>query len=204
MENKHKNILIGSLVAVVLVMVVGYAAFAQQLTINGTAEITSNWDVHFDTTYNTDITPVAGNLVGGTQSSTDPSGSITELENLTATLHADLVQPGDSVTFVLHVKNYGTGLYAKAVSSSPVLSSSTEGTNCVNNTTPKTCTIDHIKWSVTATRNELAPSVSNSIDTVTVVAEYTDDVVTNEDLSAKADESSLTVTLNYEQVNHTS
>ena len=34
--------------AVVFVMAVGYAAFAQLLTINGTASIDSSWDVHFD------------------------------------------------------------------------------------------------------------------------------------------------------------
>ena len=50
MESKNKNILIASLLAVVLVMAVGYAAFVQQLTISGTAEITSTWNVHFDTT----------------------------------------------------------------------------------------------------------------------------------------------------------
>ena len=46
METKHKNALIGALLAVVFVMAVGYAAFAQQLTINGSASISSSWDVH--------------------------------------------------------------------------------------------------------------------------------------------------------------
>ena len=50
MESKHKNILIGTLLAVVFVMAVGYAAFAQQLQINGTATINSTWDVHFNQT----------------------------------------------------------------------------------------------------------------------------------------------------------
>ena len=45
MESKHKNALIGALLAVVFVMAVGYAAFAQQLTINGSAEINSSWDI---------------------------------------------------------------------------------------------------------------------------------------------------------------
>ena len=53
MEGKNKNILIGTLLAVVFVMAVGYAAFAQQLTINGTATINSSWDVHFDQTKTT-------------------------------------------------------------------------------------------------------------------------------------------------------
>ena len=54
MESKHKNALIVALLAVVLVMAVGYAAYAQQLTINSKATIqestdgTKNWNVHFD------------------------------------------------------------------------------------------------------------------------------------------------------------
>ena len=64
MESKHKNVLIGALLAVVFVMAVGYAAFAQQLTINGSAEITSNWHVGFDTSKTTGepgvVTPTTG------------------------------------------------------------------------------------------------------------------------------------------------
>ena len=36
------------LLAVVFVMAIGYAAFSQQLTINGTASIDSSWDVHIE------------------------------------------------------------------------------------------------------------------------------------------------------------
>ena len=35
----NKNILIGGLIAIVVVMVSGYAAFATQLNINGTAKV---------------------------------------------------------------------------------------------------------------------------------------------------------------------
>ena len=103
MESKHKNALIGALLAVVFVMAVGYAAFATTLTINGTAEISSNWDVHFDNTKTT-VTPVTGQ--GGT---TAPSGTITySSDNLTATLTANLIQPGDKLTYVLTPHNYGS------------------------------------------------------------------------------------------------
>lgn len=202
MESKHKNALIGALLAVVFVMAVGYAAFAQQLTINGSASITSNWDVHFDTSHASDITPVAGKLSDNTTSSNvTPSGSITELENLTSTLHADLVQPGDSVTFKLWVKNYGTSLYAQAVSTSPTLTTTTTGENC--NNTANTCQIGHIKWTVTTDKNVLTPDSTGNgnYDEVTVKAEYLTDVVTNETVADKS--SDITVTLNYEQVNST-
>ena len=48
MEDMHKTSVIMVLLAVVLIMAIGYAAFAQQLTINGSAEISSSWDVHIE------------------------------------------------------------------------------------------------------------------------------------------------------------
>ena len=108
MESKHKNILIGALLAVVFVMAVGYAAFAQQLTINGSAEISSTWDVKFDSTQ-TQATPGVVTAVTGFSGGEEPTGTVTydngdHNANVSATLH----QPGDSVTFTLTIKNYGT------------------------------------------------------------------------------------------------
>ena len=104
MENsKHKNVLIGALIAVVLVMAVGYAAFAQQLTINGSAEITSTWDVAYQTT-TTDGVGEAGFSGGQT-----PTGSISyDNGNHNANISATLYQPGDKVTFTLTIVNNGT------------------------------------------------------------------------------------------------
>ena len=74
MNAQNKNILIGGLLAIVLVMAVGYAAFATQLNITGTASITSNWDVHFNKTAQVagDVVP-AKNFSGGSL----PTGTIT-------------------------------------------------------------------------------------------------------------------------------
>lgn len=102
MNAKTKNALIGGLLAIVFVMAVGYAAFAQQLTINGTASVTSNWDVHFDQSKTNDLVASAG--VSG---ATDPTGNISFGGAHSATLTANLVQPGDTVTFTLTVKNGG-------------------------------------------------------------------------------------------------
>ena len=76
MESKHKNILIGALLAVVFVMAVGYAAFAQQLTINGSAEITSTWDVKYDST-KTEATPGVVDAVAGFAGGTTPTVEMT-------------------------------------------------------------------------------------------------------------------------------
>ena len=106
MDSKHKNALIGALLAVVFVMAVGYAAFAQQLTINGSAEITSNWHVGFDTSKTTDE-PGVVNPSMGANGTTAPSGEVSYTDDQNATISADLVQPGDKVTFTLTVENYG-------------------------------------------------------------------------------------------------
>ena len=43
MEDSHKSSLILILLAVVVVMAIGYAAFTQALNIEGSAHITSKW-----------------------------------------------------------------------------------------------------------------------------------------------------------------
>ena len=46
METRYKNLLIGGLLSLILVMAIGFSAFATQLNINGPSNITSSWDVH--------------------------------------------------------------------------------------------------------------------------------------------------------------
>ena len=109
MESKHKNALIGALLAVVFVMAVGYAAFAQTLNINGTATITNaseNWNVHFDKSQTTANAVATSIGIGGTK---NPSGTIGySNSDHTATVNATLIQPGDSVEFTLKVLNEGS------------------------------------------------------------------------------------------------
>ncbi len=100
MEQRNKNLFIGGLLAIVLIMAVGYAAFATQLTINGTAEITSNWDVHIS---DIQVAAVSGEVGTGTST----GKSVTE-GNLTATFESELVAPGDSVTYDVTVVNEGS------------------------------------------------------------------------------------------------
>ncbi len=99
MEQKNKNALIGGLLAVVFVMAVGYAAFATQLNINGTANITSTWDVHIQEI------KVADEGQVGTGASTSQA---VEEGDLTATFVSTLTSPGDSVTYDVTVVNAGT------------------------------------------------------------------------------------------------
>ena len=96
-QKKKNNIIIGSLCAVVLLMVVGYAAFATQLNITGTGKITSNWNILI-----TDIQ--TKNIVGSASNASDPTGKGT----LTATFKTNLVSPGDSIEYDITVSNQGT------------------------------------------------------------------------------------------------
>lgn len=187
MKSNHKNAIIGGLLAVVFIMAVGYAAFAQQLTINGTANITSNWDVHFDPSYATGganaataIVTHTGTLIGGSTASTAPTGTLTyDANNTTATISVSLTQPGDYVTFTLRPTNYSTGLNAVASGNCVLAQGDGESGLSINGLT---ATKGHIKYTVTNTTNTLQPNATasaSSYDEVTVKAEYTD-VTTNE------------------------
>ena len=115
METRNKNVLIGGLLAIVLVMAVGYAAFATQLNINGTASIDTSWNVHFDTTKvvaaNT-TTSQQGKMTitkgSTTATGADPSGSIAFDGDTTANIAATLKSPGDSIEFTLTILNQGS------------------------------------------------------------------------------------------------
>lgn len=95
-KRKKNNIIIGSLLAVVLLMAVGYAAFSTVLNIQGTGSISSSWNIK--------ITNVeVSNIVG---EASDAEG--TTWEDLTATINSNLVSPGDSITYDVTIRNDGT------------------------------------------------------------------------------------------------
>ncbi len=94
-ERRKRNIIIFSLCGVLLLMVVGYAAFATQLNINGTTSITSNWDIKI-----TNIT--SKDIVG---KATDEGSQV--VDDLSATFKVNLVSPDDSITYEITVENNG-------------------------------------------------------------------------------------------------
>ena len=166
MESKHKNALIGALLAVVFVMAVGYAAFAQTLTINGTATIDSTWDVHFDDskTEGANVVDVTTGLAGATA---PDGGEIGYQNGNQATLSATLHQPGDKVTYTLTILNTGS---IDAALHQPVLN--------VDGATAGTGTLTQSKGNIQFTVQGLAegtklPNTDGST-TVQVIAEYID------------------------------
>ena len=125
MESKHKNALIVALLAVVLVMAVGYAAFAQSLTINSTATIQEstggkqNWKVAFER--NEDAKVERAGATGST-----PTGSISFTNDYLAVIDAQFDAPGDNIVYTFTVKNDGS---IKATLTQPTISLTTAGTD---------------------------------------------------------------------------
>ena len=89
-----KTIFIGVLLAVIVLMAIGYAALGTTLNINGVSNITSNWDILF-----TDMKKVEHNRGKDVSSSFDAT---------TATFDVELQSPGDYVEYTLTVENQGT------------------------------------------------------------------------------------------------
>lgn len=90
-----KNVIIAALLVAVLVMSVGYSAFATKLEVNGNAEITGEWDV--------EITNIVASAVEG-----DAKPGTPTFTNTTAQFDTDLLKPGDSVTYTITIANKGT------------------------------------------------------------------------------------------------
>ncbi|MBQ9011927.1 MAG: hypothetical protein IJ093_04690 [Bacilli bacterium] len=194
---KNKNILIGGLLAVVLVMAVGYAAFATQLTINGKAEINSSWNVHFDTTKteseNGVVVGTPGTLADGTTlASAAPTGTVTYPNNLKAELNAKLTQPGDKVVFTLTILNEGT--LNAIVDSGPTL------TLAGGDVQGLTATKGHIKFEVTSP-NPTAIAANDGSATMTVTATFidTDTAAGTTGNYTSSESATLTVDLSYKQ-----
>lgn len=185
MDSKNKNILIGGLVAIVLVMAVGYAAFATQLNINGTASITSTWNVGFDTS-KTGGTGVV-DATTGTGGTTAPTGEVSYTNAQNASISADLTQPGDKVVFTLTIKNTGT---LNATLATPVISSTDDDVDIQGLTATK----GNIKFTVTSPAS--TSLVANTgTTTMTVTAEFVDNTVSS---SAK-ETASINVLINATQ-----
>lgn len=100
MESKHKNALIGGLLAIVFIMAVGFAGFTQQLTITDQTTVTSDWNIGFESaTANAACGDTVTTNCGTVQSFTAQARSIS--------FNTSFASPGQTVTYTVIVKNYG-------------------------------------------------------------------------------------------------
>ncbi|MBR2833301.1 MAG: hypothetical protein IKE75_02595 [Bacilli bacterium] len=177
MDRNNKNVLIGGLLAIVLVMAVGFAAFSTQLNITSTAGITSSWNVQFDTTKTsgTGVVATTGTATGGTISYSDGQH---------ATISSTgLVKPGDSATYTLTIKNTGS---IAATLGTPTVT----GSSCTVSGLTCTTTSGNLKFTVTAPASSSLVA-STGTTTMTVKAEYVNKAVS----TASTETASITVTL---------
>ena len=97
LNRTQRNYIIIGLCAILLIMVVGYAAFQSQLKISGTSNIASNFLVK--------ITNIeVSNIVGGAADKPD----VTPHTDISATFGVTLQSPGDSITYDITIANQGT------------------------------------------------------------------------------------------------
>ena len=99
MKTNHnpKKLMILGLCLIVLFMAIGYASFSQNLIINGTSTITSDWNIKI-----TDITVKGFN--GSATNAEEPQ----VVNDTTAIFKTNLISPGDSMTYEVTVANDGS------------------------------------------------------------------------------------------------
>lgn len=166
---KKKNFVIGTLLVAIVLMSVGYAALAQVLTINGTANIDASWDVEI-----TGITE--GSLKGATTKTITSNAT-------SATFNVDLAYPGATASYEVAIENKG---------SIDAVLESISGVDAVNAALPT-----EVQYTITGvkTGDELASgATTKAIVTVTWVSK-----ADNSDTIPTTTSKTATINLNYVQ-----
>ena len=98
----QRTVLIVSLLVISLIMVAGFAAFATNLTINGTSNIATSWNIQI-----TNIRGVYDKSVTNNGAYEVTAPTITN-NNLNANFHTGLISPGDTRIYEVEVSNLGS------------------------------------------------------------------------------------------------
>lgn len=160
---EKKNALMAGLLVAVLIMTVGYAALVQQLTINGTAQVSSSWDIHFGSATLTKTGNEDPNFKDkATAEATEPSID-TEGNSTTAEFSVTFKTPGDYAEYDFNVVNNGS-LDAK-LTNVQVLATQADNTTAATLTEALginyVVTIDGVDWA-TAKTNQPTLSASGT------------------------------------------
>ena len=166
-ERDKRNYIIIGLCLILVIMGVGYAAFSQMLTINGTANITNSWCVGFDNTKTNAYVPKAG-ITGATAptGSMSYSGSTCESTLQSASsLTAHFYQPGDEIEYTLTIVN-------KSSVTAAIKSILVDNESVTSNTTKKKGNITYIVNMPESTT--LAPNASTTMKVIAKFQNETD------------------------------
>ena len=101
-QRDKRNYIIIGLCMILVVMGVGYAAFSQLLTINGTANITNSWNIEITNIRGVNLSSVQNN---GAYDKEEPTVG---QDKVSATFHTGLIQPGDTRIYEVEVTNKGS------------------------------------------------------------------------------------------------
>jgi hypothetical protein len=181
-----QTIIISILAIAILVMSIGFASYAQNLNISGTATFAgAKWDVHFDTS--------SFNETGTITSSPAATISTTDIAYTVA-----LAEPGDVYTFDVDVVNNGT--FDASLTSITIV----PAVGSVPDYLEHTITYDGHDYTATTTSgiNSILPKKTNNVPgskTLTVTVKYRDDVAENL-LPDTAESVNLAVMLHFDQV----
>lgn len=157
-NNGRKKRGLALLLLLVMLISIGYATLSSNLFINGTSKVTAEtWDVHF-----TNLSGITKTGLAADSGETGLSAAtIDASNNKLVTFNVKMRQPGDTYTFDVDVKNFGT-LPAKA----NLTVTGLDGTAA-----------DYLTWTVTGlgTDEAIAPNASK---TLTVTVQYKTSVET--------------------------
>ncbi|MBR3209543.1 MAG: hypothetical protein IKF82_04670, partial [Bacilli bacterium] len=95
-KRRQKRVIIFSLLLLLTMMSIGYAAFQTKVKVKGTTRITSVWDVRI-----TNVT--SGTATGSATNAITPTWT-----GLTANMEANLYQEGDAMEYDVTITNSGT------------------------------------------------------------------------------------------------
>ena len=85
-----------------MIIRVGYAAFSQLLTINGTANISNSWNIEITNIRGVNLSSVQNN---GAYDKEEPTVG---QDKVSATFHTGLIQPGDTRIYEVEITNKGS------------------------------------------------------------------------------------------------
>ena len=100
---RQRNYIILGLCSILLVMAAGYAAFRSQLTINGTSNITSEWDIEI-----TNIETILPSQFGGDGIPDGYNISNPTYTPTSATFNAGFDLPGSQIGYIVEISNLGS------------------------------------------------------------------------------------------------
>jgi len=196
--NDNKNIVIGLLCTILCVMAVAYAAFSTSLQINGTASITSNWNVAIT---NIACTPEKGKADG----KDIPNPSVSGINSATASIGVSFNQPGDKVTCVVTITNNGSlDAELKTITTTPT--EVINGNGKIDNGETALTIDDFIHYTIGQGTNDTAKVgatlTAEGTHTYTIYAEYVNVVDENNNsvaLPTNTKSRTVSVSFNYVQ-----